>query len=271
MSTFKEWLLHTEALALKGSYKGSMFQRLVAAQYKLAPTSDPRAMPAFRDLATKISRQHDFLQSKFQKEPTTGDPYRSQKHLSREIAKQKLAGERRPVVKVFEEPPGPEQEGHPAFSNQMNVNLRWVHDIITHHYGKHPFSARGEYGAYNRHAKTLCNVEQFKAGECLAVKALFTEIVGQTSYYYIYGSYTEQKAVILPDFDHARVGALAPGSPLNRFFELRDKQLLPRADFDYNAFAGMFPDLAAELGRQENLPKSLTKLSELPKSIQQVA
>ena len=249
-----------------------MFQRLVAAQYKLAPISDPIAMPAFKDLETKISRQHDFLQSKFQKEPTTEDPYRSQKHLSREIAKQK--GERRPVVKVFSEPPGPEQEedpGHPVFSNQMNVNIRWVHDIIAHHYGKHPFSARGEYGAYNRHAKTLCNVEQFKGGECLAVKALFTEIVGQTSYYYIYGDYSKQKAVILPDFDHAHVGALSPSSPLNRFFELRDKQLLPRADFDYNAFAGMFPDLAAELQYQESLPKKLTKLAELPKSAKQVA
>jgi hypothetical protein len=51
---FKEWLYH-ETLALAGSYKGPVFQRLVAASYKLAPASDPAALPAFQELARKMA------------------------------------------------------------------------------------------------------------------------------------------------------------------------------------------------------------------------
>ena len=56
---FKNWLLG-ETLALAGNYKGNIFQRLVAATYKLAPVSDPAALQAFQELARKMSRQNDF-------------------------------------------------------------------------------------------------------------------------------------------------------------------------------------------------------------------
>ena len=102
----------------------------------------------------------------------------------------------------------PTQQGHPVYSNDQNVMIRGVHDAIAHLGGGHPFSARGEYGAYNRHLKTLCNVQDARAGRCLAAAALFTEIVGQTSYYYVYGQFAPQKAVFLPDFDHYNVGLL---------------------------------------------------------------
>ena len=74
---------------------------------------------------------------------------------------------------VYAEPPGPEgdtsQQGHPVYSNDQNVMIRGVHDAIAHLGGDHPFSApEGEYGAYNRHLKTLCNVQDAKAGSCLA-------------------------------------------------------------------------------------------------------
>lgn len=65
---FKEWL--NEALSIKGNYKGSIFQRLVAAQYNLAPAIESEAIPAYRDLIRKISRQNQFLQSKFQFNPS---------------------------------------------------------------------------------------------------------------------------------------------------------------------------------------------------------
>ena len=44
---FKEWLVH-ETLALAGNYKGGVFQRLVAASYKLAPVSDPVCRTSIR-------------------------------------------------------------------------------------------------------------------------------------------------------------------------------------------------------------------------------
>src|SRR5262249_48312013 len=50
---FRSWLAN-ETLALAGNYKGGVFQRLVAASYKLAPVSDPAALPAFQELARKM-------------------------------------------------------------------------------------------------------------------------------------------------------------------------------------------------------------------------
>lgn len=51
---FRLWL---ETLAFKGSYRGSVFQRLVAGEYQIAPTDDPAARPAYEDLRRKIARQ----------------------------------------------------------------------------------------------------------------------------------------------------------------------------------------------------------------------
>lgn len=271
---FKEWL--NEALAIKGSYKGTIFQRLVAANYVLAPIFEEEAISGYRDLMRKISRQNDFLKSKFTFNPTMDDPYSSMKQMTSIIKKQKEDGVKKPTFNVYAEPPKgpivplrkndpelPGSVGHPLLSNDQNVTLRGVHDAIAHYMGQHPFSARGEYAAYTRHLKTLCNVDQVKTGGCLSAKILFTEIVGQTSYYYVYGSYTEQKAVILKDFDHWNVGSLSSSSGLNSFFEMRDKNLVPRSDFNYEFFAKSYPQLAQELKKQFGA-KSLITLTPLP-------
>lgn len=263
---FTEWLKIDEVLSLKGDYKYSIFQRLVAAKYKLAPTQDESAIPAFQDLAEKIGRQQEFLSSKYELKPTHDDPYHSMKAMTQDIEKQKSMGIRKPIIPVYAEPPamgGEKQAGHPIFSNIQNVTQRGVHDVIAHYYGQHPFSARGEYAAYNRHLKTLCNAEQVKAGKCLAAKAMFTEVVAQTSYYYIYGTYADQKAIILDDFDHARIGLLSPSSPLNAFFVVENKVMSLRPDFSWNVFAVKFDELAMELIRQEKNKKLSPIFSEL--------
>lgn len=260
---FSDWLNLDETIALKGDFKGNIFQRLVAAQYKLAPTQQSEAIPAFQELARKISRQQEFLSSKFQMNPTQDDPYPSMKAMTQDIDKQRAMGIRKPIVPVYSEPPamdGKQQGGHPIFSNDDNVKQRGVHDIIAHYYGQHPFSARGEYGAYNRHLKTLCNTEQLIAGKCLAAKAIFTEVVAQISYFYIYGTYVDQKAVILDDFDHARVGLLSTSSPLNAFFEVQGKVMSVKPDFSWDDFSINYGDLAMELIQQEQKNKKLQKI-----------
>ena len=275
MISFKKWL--NEALSIKGSYKGTVFQRLIAAEYELSPALEAEAIPGYRDLMRKITRQNQFLQSKFQFNPTQHDTYTSMKHLTGEIDKQKAAGIKRPTMNVFAVPPeGPQislrkddpelpgSVGHPLLGNDQNVILRGVHDAIAHYMGQHPFSARGEYAAYTRHLKTLCNVDQVKQNNCLAAQVLFTEIIGQTSFYYIYGNYTMQKAVIMHDFDHWNVGSLAPNSRLNEFFELTGKNLVPRPNFDYSVFSKTYPTLAREMSRQITLGKSKAPLQPLP-------
>lgn len=255
---FKEWLAN-ETLALAGSFKGGVFQRLVAASYKLAPVSDPAARPAFDELARKMDRQNDFLRHDYRFIPSSGDHYASLKQLRRSIDAQRGVGKRRADMFVYAEPPGPAgdaaQQGHPVFSNDQNVMIRGVHDAIAHLGGNHPFSARGEYGAYNRHLKTLCNVQDARGGRCLAAAALFTEIVGQTSFYYVYGQFAPQKAVILTDFDYSNVGLLAPTSRLNAFFVAQNKALICRPDFDFDVFSREFPPLSQELARQVAGPK----------------
>lgn len=257
---FTKWLNLDESLSLKGDYKGSIFQRLVAAKYKLAPVKEPTAVAAFQELGRKIGRQQEFLSSKFQMNPSQNDPFHSMKAMTQDIQRQKSTGVRKPVIPVYSAPPamdGEENGGHPVFSNDDNVKQRGVHDVIAHYYGQHPFSARGEYGAYNRHLKTLCNVDQVKTGQCLAAKAMFTEVVAQTSYYYIYGTYVDQKAVILDDFDHANVGLLSPTSPLNAFFVVQNKTMSLKPDFSWDDFAVNFADLAMELIKQEKTNKKL--------------
>ena len=255
---FKDWLTN-ETLALAGNYKGGVFQRLVAASYKLAPVSDPAVLPAFQELARKMSRQSDFLRHDYNFIPSSGDHYASLKQLRRSIDAQRQTGKRRADMYVYAEPPGPDgdasQTGHPVFSNDTNVMVRGVHDAIAHLGGNHPFSARGEYGAYNRHLKTLCNVQDARSGRCLAAAALFSEIVGQTSYYYIYGQFAPQKAVFLNDFDFYNVGLLAPSSRLNAFFVVQNKELNCKPDYDAEVFAKELPALSEELSRQVGGPK----------------
>lgn len=232
------WL--SERLALRGSYTQGAFQRLVAARYVLAPKSEPEAIALYRVLGEKISQQGKQLSSRFTATPTLDDPYPSMKALSRDINTQKAAGTKKPNVKVYAAPP---QGGHPGIPDDTNTLLRWVHDLIAHYAGQHPFSGRGEFGAYNRHLKTL---------PPKVAPILFTEIVGQTSVYKIYGDYTDQKAVILKDFDPFNVGALLPSSPLNRWFVLEDKLLRPRPDFSWSNFQSSQAALARELTRQPN-------------------
>ena len=104
---FKDWLTN-ETLALAGNYKGGVFQRLVAAMYKLAPVSDPAALLAFEELAGKMSRQNDFLRHDFRFVPSSGDHYSSLKQLRRSMDAQRQAGKRQADMFVYAEPPGPE-------------------------------------------------------------------------------------------------------------------------------------------------------------------
>jgi hypothetical protein len=267
MGDFKEWMNLQEKLALAGNYKGNLFQRLVAGMYMISPSMDSSAVPAFQDLEKKMGRQHEFLQSRFKFTNTHDDPYASMKDMTQQINRQKAAGVRHPEFKVLADAPGPEgsetQKGHPLYNNDTNVIQRGVHDAIAHYAGKHPFSARGEYGAYNRHLKTLCNIDQVGAGKCLAAKALFTEVVAQTSCFYVYGAFVEQKVVILNDFDHANVGLLAPSSRLNNYFVVQNKQMITRPDFDWQRFSSEFPKLAGELQRQEHLNQSKAPLQKI--------
>lgn len=251
-----------ERLALKGDYKGNIFQRLVGAVYQTMPLYTKSHRYAWEDLIKKFTRQKEFLSGEFDLVKTQEDPYPSSKAMSKNFDAQKASGVDKIKVRTYAEEPkgdGSEDnfEGHPVFSNDENIDVRFVHDIMAHYYGGHPFSSRGEYGAYNRHTKTL-------GPDTPASEALFTEVVAQTSCYYVYGDFVEQKATLMTKyFDHQNVGALSRNSPFNKYFHIIDKELVKKDDFDRDEFMREFPKISNELIRQERLGKNKAPLQDI--------
>lgn len=250
MNEFKFWLNVQEGLALKGGFKGSWFQRLVAAMYVLSPESEPEAVQLYMGpdgLTAAISHQFNQLQSKYTHVLSRSDPFKSSKELARHIDDQKKVGIRRPSVPSYDADLGPNiklgEKGHPVWTKDQDQRFGWVHDLMTHYAGKLPFDARGEARAYLKHLKTL--------SPHLA-PILFTEIIAQTSYYYIYGDFPKQKTVILKDFDYFDVGKLAPQSKLNNFFEFKNKELVPKKELSLDELESVHPLLPNILRNQES-------------------
>ena len=256
---FKKFM---ESIAFEGDYSG-IFQRLVAASYMISPTTSPAGVVAFKELETKLKRQYELLSSKYSFGKTS-DPtfYNDTPDLRKDVDRQISLGVKKPIVKAYEGNPEEGDAGDPAWDKDFETKTRYVHDLMAHLPQKkggarndmgYTFkTARGEYGAYNRHLKTLC-----PDAKCLAAGAMFTEVVAQTSCYFVYKGFVEQKAIILDDFDFGNVGHLSPSSDLNVFFVPSRKDLEPRIGFDWNRFASSHPPLAAELLRQNKINPSL--------------
>ena len=139
---------------------------------------------------------------------------------------------------------------------------RGVHDAIAHLGGKGPFSARGEYGAYNRHLKTLATSRTPGRAGALRLRPCSPRSWGRRRYYYVYGRFAPQKAVFPPDFDDFNLVLLAPTSRLNAFFVVQNKALVCRPDFDPECLARESPALSEELARQVGGPK--VRLANIP-------
>jgi len=263
MQGFGKWLRLNEGHMLKGDYKGSYYQRLVAAMYVLAPRreNNPEVDEGYRQLYEKIERQKKLADSDYQMQPTKDDRFLSFKALKKHVDDQRQAGVRRPLMPAYAPDEGlgpnedPSQKGHPMWTKEQDALFGYVHDAMSHMKGNHPFTARGEYGAYLRHLQTFCNPEQVKAGKCPIAKVIFTEVVAQTSYYYVYGDFPPQKATILKDFDKFRIGLLERDSRLNAFFEYnsRLKDLVPKEGASVEQLAAADPKLPGEWLRQEEL------------------
>ncbi len=111
---------------------------------------------------------------------------------------------------------------HPILSNEDVVKFRTVHDYMAHGaanlkqdisktgFKGGSFSYRGELSAYLKHAK-LAPPD--------ALPALFTEVIGQASYYCVTGIFPEQKIIHIVDADHTNIGNLS-GQSKTRFDEI---------------------------------------------------
>ena len=180
----------TEKLMLKSGPNGwDLYGKLVSDAYEAAPSFDPIAASSFDALGPFIENMFKKIQSKVEVQFVGNDPYLNDDHMREEV-------ERTGILKIWNG--GTE---HPIFSQELNLKLRAVHDYMAHiqpiGFSGTGFDQKGEIQAYNSHLHTIPPA---------AAPALFTEVVGQASYYLHRGEFPIQKITFLPGFDYFNLG-----------------------------------------------------------------
>tara|TARA_R110002110_G_scaffold275403_2_gene490585 strand:- start:135 stop:776 length:642 start_codon:yes stop_codon:yes gene_type:complete len=192
---FENWrrFLLSERLMLKPGPNGwDLYGKLVAEAYERAPLFDDEAVYSFNALGPFVENMFGQIagpRGRVSVEFVDENPYPSEKEMC-------LDAMQNGVLKIWKG--GTE---HPIFDPVLNAKLRAVHDYMAHCQGKTSFGQQGEIAAFNKHMKTVP-----EAGR----EALFTEVVGQASYFLNYGHFPEQKIAILKGFDKHNVGEVDP-------------------------------------------------------------
>jgi hypothetical protein len=171
------------------------YAQLVTEAYDAAPMRSGEGVKSFKTLQEHIIRMFTRMQSRVQVEFVEDDPYQSAAQMEREV---KETG----VLKIYS---GDNQAA--AWDRpEINLMLRAVHDFAAHlgAMGRgriRAFTLKGEYQSYNKHLQLIgCGSK--------ATGALFTEIIGQVSYFRHTGRFPKQKVVTLPQFDWCKLGSV---------------------------------------------------------------
>ena len=189
--SWRKYLLDEKLMLKPGPQGWDLYRELVAKAYADAPEYDPSAAPAFKRLGPFVNNMFKKIQSRVKIEFVEEDPYEGDDHMRQEVSK---TG----ILKIWKG-----GTSHPIFDHELNLKFRAVHDYMAHiqaigHAGT-GFDMKGEIQAYNTHLKTI---PPEGAG------ALFTEVLGQASFFLTYGYFPEQKIVLLPGFDYYNIGAV---------------------------------------------------------------
>lgn len=175
------------------------YAAVVAEVYQAAPVSDPAARPAYDALVQSNAKLLQRLQATTDVEFTQDDPYEGPEAVAQDIVQNRR-------LKVFTG-----GGDHPEMDERENTIFRTVHDYFAHTgpnrrnvgstFRTHNFTYRGELNAYLTHTKLAPKV---------AIPALFTEVVGQASYFLIMNDFPVQKATVLRGLDYINIGRMAP-------------------------------------------------------------
>ena len=203
---FENWrkFLLTEKLLLKPGPSGwDLYGKLVAESYGNTASSGEDAGPwhALEEWIPKMFKRIVGLGS-LDVEFVNKNPYKDDEDLRNQV---KETG----VLKVWRG-----GTSHPFWSPETNLQFRAIHDWMGHIHpsGKHSFGIQGEIASYNAHIHTITPA---------ARPAMFTEVVGQASYFINYGEFPEQKIAILPGFDFDNVGVVDG-------YDIVDKELVEK-------------------------------------------
>lgn len=161
-------------------------QSRIADAYDRMPSFNPRAVPAFKQMAEETGRQFDHI-TKPRSRGGMGidvhvqntDAYDRYRELHDDVT-----GNHRIAVTD-----SAVHGGHPVFSNDQNNMFRAVHDVFGHVGANRGFDYDGEEGAFQKHSAMYSP---------LARTAMATETRGQNSSLYKNGDFQEQKIGILP-------------------------------------------------------------------------
>ena len=188
---FESWRGYlNESLLLKPGPNGwELYGKLVAEAYGKAPTFEESAVKNFKAIKPFVDNMFNKVQSRVDVEFVEDDPYENDDDMRKKV---KETG----VLKIWKG-----GTTHPIFDHETNLKFRAVHDYMAHiqanKFKGTDFTLKGEIQAFNTHAKTVP-----PAG----IPALFTEVVGQASFFLNYGFFPEQKITILSDFDFYDIG-----------------------------------------------------------------
>lgn len=183
-------------MASGGELRGwDKYCQLVSESYAAAPAGSSAGVKSFRTLQDHIVSMFTRMQSRVKVEFVAEDPYQSVAQMEQEV---KATG----VLKVYSGDNQFEAWDRP----EINLMLRAVHDFAAHlgALGRgvaRTFDYKGELQAYNKHLALV-------GCQSAAVGAMFTEIVGQVSFFRHTGRFPQQKIVTLPQFEWCKLGAV---------------------------------------------------------------
>ena len=195
------WRKHlNEKMMLKPGPNGwDLYAKLVGEAYMEAPMEDAAAESSYRALGDFVNKFFDRIVGVVDVEFVDYHPYTSSRQMVRRIQEEGVL-----LISTAD-------AEHPVFDAETNAKFRTFHDFGGHVQKRVAFSLTGELKAYNTHVKMVPPA---------AVPALFTEVIGQISCFYLNNKTNcPQKMVILDQFDFINVGEV-------RGYKIIDKQLV---------------------------------------------
>lgn len=192
--------------------------RQIADAYDKMPDFDPKAVPAFKQMAEETGRQFDLLTGPRSRgglginvEVTKDDPYgdggfNPVDNLVHELRHDVTHNNRIKVLSAAS------TGGHPVFSDDQNNMFRAVHDVFGHLGSGRGIDMHGEEAAFQKHASMFSP---------LARQAMATETRGQNAALHAHGEFQEQKVGFLPEHMQ-RLQFSDGGSPEERMSAVRD-------------------------------------------------
>jgi hypothetical protein len=173
--------VRTAAQKFGGMWNTSWADRLqeVAEAYSKAPVYDPKAAPAWKELARDSMSRMRVLGEQIKIEVVDDpEPYANAQEMAKDIHQKRHFF----VSRANSE--------HPVWSVDENVAFRTVHDVLGH------AVSGGDFGWYG---ENLACAAHFPLLSPLAQKALFTECIAQTAYAIYYRGFGPQKVCFLDD------------------------------------------------------------------------